>query len=360
MRGRLGARALLSAPYRWGASVRGRVSPGEARSLGLPTVAVGNLHFGGSAKTPMAAWLAEAALARGRRPAVLLRGYGGVSPAGPAVLRAEAGGGPPWSAPVRDLETGEERPASAWSGARGDEGPMLAARLPGVCVGVHPDREASARRVRAADPGVDLLILDDGFQHGAAARDLDLVMLPAVREPGALRLRPGALREGPEALQRAGAVVVVVDEVDRLDLAHAYRMLNLLDWRGPWALAERRPAALRRWPSGEEADPRALVGRRAVALSGLGDPGGFAATVTAGLGCDLVKHLAHRDHHPFAARDVAELEKWFDRWDADVAVTSEKDAMRLPASWEPPFPLWVVGIDLDVRRGADGLRASLP
>jgi tetraacyldisaccharide 4'-kinase len=167
-----------------------RSAVGDRRHLGRRTISVGSLALGGRAKTPLVALLASAAADAGLRPAVLSRGYRGKVGARdePAVVVGVEHGGRSWHAP-----------AAARASELGDEPAWLAAVLPGIPVAVHPSRERAAERV-LAEHEVDLFLLDGGFQT-AVGRDIDVVMLDALRDPPFARI--GAVREGVEALARA-------------------------------------------------------------------------------------------------------------------------------------------------------------
>ncbi len=125
-------------------------------------IAVGNLTVGGTGKTPTALWLAEALVARGRRVAIVARGYGKRQP---GVVVVSRGDGP--------LVTAADG---------GDEAVMLARRFAGPIV--TGERRADAARVAIERFGVDTIVLDDGVQHRALARDADLVLLPDAPGPG--------------------------------------------------------------------------------------------------------------------------------------------------------------------------------
>jgi tetraacyldisaccharide 4'-kinase len=162
--------------------------------LDVPVVSVGNLSAGGTGKTPCVRWLAEACLARGRRPGIVSRGY-----AAPA-------DGP------------------------NEETRMLARALPDVLAIESVDRAAGGRAL--VERGADLVLLDDGFQHRRLQRELDVVLIDATRPWGLPAPRPGAapvcallprglLREPPRALARADALVVT--RCDRRSGARATR-----------------------------------------------------------------------------------------------------------------------------------------
>ncbi len=145
-------------------------------ALPVPVISVGNLTAGGTGKTPFTVWLARALLAAGRRPGVLSRGYG----------------------------------ARAEGSLLSDEGAVRAALLgPGVPQVEAPDRVRGGASLLAAHHEIDVLLLDDGFQHVRLRRDLDVVLLDATDPFGGGHLLPlGMLREKPSALARAGAVVI--------------------------------------------------------------------------------------------------------------------------------------------------------
>ncbi|HSL81520.1 MAG TPA: tetraacyldisaccharide 4'-kinase, partial [Thermoanaerobaculia bacterium] len=157
-------RSLWQRLYGAAHRARRRYWAGRAARLPRPVVSVGNLHWGGAGKTPLAAAVAAHLRDRpdaGLRVAVLSRGHG----------RSEPGR-------VRTVSTGEGPllgPAAA-----GDEPVLLAGELPGVAVVVGADRHAAGRHALAhLDPPPDVFVLDDGFSHVRLARDVDLLAFPA-------------------------------------------------------------------------------------------------------------------------------------------------------------------------------------
>ena len=187
------ARLLAPLGHVYGAAMRARRSLYAhgllpRRRLAVPVVSIGNLSLGGTGKTPFASWLASGLRDRGLRVAILLRGYG----------RETAG--------VRVVSDGQTTTGDARS--VGDEAVMLARDLPGVGVVVGASRfRAGVTAVR--ELGSEVVILDDGFQHLALHRDLEIVLVDGLRSPAAERMLPaGRLRERPESLAVADVIAV--------------------------------------------------------------------------------------------------------------------------------------------------------
>ena len=162
--------------YRWG--IR------SVAILPAPVIVVGNLTVGGTGKTPLAIWLAEALRQRGFRVGIVSRGYGGRARTWPQAVH-------------RDSD-----PALV-----GDE-PVLLARATSCPVNVGPDRVKTARALLAREQ-VDVLLADDGLQHHALGRIMEIVVVDGERGLGnGMCLPAGPLREGRDRLARASAVVL--------------------------------------------------------------------------------------------------------------------------------------------------------
>ena len=166
----------------------------KTRRLNRPVISVGNLSVGGTGKTPMVILMAKALLAGGHRPCILTRGYGRRGGKGPIVLDPRAG-------LIFDPRQVGDEPAG------------LARALPNVPVIVSPDR-FRAGIIGEQDFRVDVHLLDDGFQHLALYRDLDVVLLDVARPSQDLALLPaGRMREPLSALQRAHWVILTRTEL---------------------------------------------------------------------------------------------------------------------------------------------------
>jgi tetraacyldisaccharide 4'-kinase len=289
--------ALLVPPsVVYGAAVRLRNALYDAGWLGATRVAarvlsVGNLTVGGTGKTPAALWLAEALVARGRRVAIVARGYRKRRP-GVVVVGVD---GTPLVSP-RD---------------GGDEAVMLARRFRGpVLTG---ERRAAAAAAACARFGVDRIVLDDGFQHRALARDADLVLVGD--DPAAARMLPaGSRREGLASLRRAHAVMVVGD-ANGSDV--------VLPAGVPCFRARIRPEGI--VGAGGEEPLTTLAGAPVVAVSGVARPERFLTTLE-GCGARVIRHLEFPDHHAYDAADLAGLAQ---AARLGLLVTTEKDLVKL-------------------------------
>ena len=287
----------------------------------VPVVSVGNLTLGGTGKTPMVEWICRWFRARHIRVAILSRGYGNLA-------------------------------------GMNDEGRVLEENLPDVPHLQSPDRVALAR-CAVEELESQALVLDDGFQHRRIARDLDVVLLDALDPYGLGRMFPrGLLREPISSLRRAGVVVLsradLVDEATRRAIRQrAERAAGPLQW----VLTRHAPLDL--IDSEGRSFPLAEAGRRQVgAFCGIGNPEGFRRTLE-GLGLMVAGFRAFPDHHPYSAPDVADLSRWLRGLDAELALTTQKDLVKLRTLTLGPMPLRALRIGLEVMEGADMLDRAL-
>ncbi len=322
------ALAAIAAPFGFVARRRlaaydaGRRAP---ERLPVRVVCVGNLTAGGTGKTPVVAWLARRALAAGRRPAVLSRGYGA------------------------------RPPGSSLS----DEGLVLRALL-GDAVPLHeePDRVRGGRALLASHPEIDLVLLDDGFQHRRLARDVDVVLLDATNPFGYGHGLPrGLLREPVEGLGRAHAVVVTrAERASPADLAALDARVAALAPKALVARARTVPRALVRAADGVETPPGALEGAAVFAWAGIGNPRAFEALL-ADLGARVVGRRFDRDHRAIGPGDVAAVARAARAAGASLVVVTRKDLVKLSALAPLPGEIVALDVELEVGPGADELAA---
>lgn len=325
----LGRKALLSplafASWAYGAAVGVRNALYDKDALkrrrvdGLRVISVGNLNVGGAGKTPAVIFLAQLALSRGLRVAVLSRGYG----------RAET----------------DDRVVTAESTARqvGDEPWLLFRRCPGCVVLVGTDR-ARLAETALHEHGAQLAILDDGMQHRRLERDAELVVVDEAAGFGNGQLLPrGPLREPRGSLSRASLIWLRLADGEHAELP---------SFQAPIVRVRHQVAGVRA-PSGALQPADVLARRPLVAFSGLARPGGFHQTLEA-LGAKLVATRAFGDHHAFSPGELQELRAAAQAQGAEL-VTTEKDLARLPEG----FPVWVVRIEVQIVSGSEHLEAAL-
>ena len=273
------------------------------QALAGHVISVGNLAVGGRGKTPLVARIAGLLQDSGQRVAILSRGYGGTSPGAPLL--------------VSDGEA-----VLATADVAGDEPVLLARALPGVIVAVATRRVEAGRLVEARF-GPCVHVLDDGFQHLALARDLDLVAIEG--EDLAGRPMPaGELRERPSALARAD--IVLLSARNGAPLPAGLDAARTLRWHRR-SLGFFSPAGLARsMPS------------RAFVVCAIAAPGRLISDLSA-LGCSVVGQALFRDHHRFTAGELVAAAAAARAAGAEAVVTTEKDAVRLGRA-EPPGLAW--------------------
>ncbi|MCC7000769.1 MAG: tetraacyldisaccharide 4'-kinase [Gemmatimonadaceae bacterium] len=281
-------------------------------ALGAPALSVGNLTVGGTGKTPMSAWFARELLARGRRPGILLRGYG-------------------------------------------DDEPLVHRRLvPDAVVVADVDRVRGARA--AAAQGATAFVLDDGFQHRRARRDLDVVLVAAEQAAAHRVLPAGPLREFPVALRRAQLLVITrksatADEAERAAVRWAAAAPDIAV-----AIAALVPGGVVRVNGGATEPLATLAGRDLLAISAIGNPAAFEAQLrAAGAG---VQSAAYGDHHAFTRADAEALARRLGP--SVMPVCTLKDAVKLEGVWPAQAPpLWYLSQTVAIEVGGGVLSGLL-
>jgi tetraacyldisaccharide 4'-kinase len=274
--------------------------------LPVPVIVVGNIFIGGTGKTPLTIWLAEALTAAGFTPGIISRGHGGKE----ALPRAVT--------------------VDASASAVGDE-PLLIARRTGCPVFVGRVRADAGKALLAAHPGVDVLITDDGLQHYALARDIELVLFDGRGVGNGWLLPAGPLREPPS---RRRDFTVVNAPVLAPELVKAVG-------GAPFQMQLTGTYAERLAVPHERVDLGALQGRRIVAAAGIGNPGRFFSMLkTRGV---AFAELPLPDHFDFVQNPFAGLE-------ADIILITEKDAVKCGQieNLKDDPRLWVVPVTAQI------------
>ncbi|MDP3069096.1 MAG: tetraacyldisaccharide 4'-kinase [Opitutaceae bacterium] len=318
--------------------------------LGCLVVVVGNLTVGGTGKTPVVEKFARALRDRGRRVAILSRGYKSKAP-------------PLWKKWWWELTHTEPPPPRIVSDGHevlldseqaGDEPYMLAKNLPGVIVLVDKNR-VKAGEYAIKEFGCDTLVLDDGFQYLPLKGSLNLLLVDKTNPFGNGHLLPrGILREPIKHLKRASYVFLTKSngqrdpELEALITAHN-PAADIIE-------CAHRPQYLRRFGVAEGA-PGAreelafLKGRRVFAFSGIATPESFEKFLR-DYGALLVGRERFLDHYRFDQEDLAELFAMAQRERAACLVTTEKDAVRIAANLPCPLPLYHLRLEIEILRGA--------
>ncbi len=313
--------------------------------LGCLVVVVGNLTVGGTGKTPVVEKWARTLRDRGRKVAILSRGYKSKAP-------------PFWrkwgywfthtdEPPPRVVSDGER--VLLDSEEAGDEPYMLARNLPGVIVLVDKNRvKAGAYAIKRY--GCDTLVLDDGFQYLPLKGRLNLLLVDKTNPFGNGHLLPrGVLREPIKHLKRASYIFLTKSDGRRdLELEELIRTHNP---RAEIIECAHRPQYLQRVGQAERQPLAYLRGRRVGAFSGIAVPESFEKFLR-DLGASLVEPQRFLDHYRFAEEDLRSV---FDRALAaglEFVVTTEKDAVRLPENFTFPLPLYYLRLEIELIRGA--------
>ena len=331
-----GALVMLSVLYGIGAAVSLWLRAIRPARTAVPVISVGNIVAGGAGKTPLTVYLARVLEARGRKVAVVSRGYGRRSKGTVVVSKGDG-------------------PLVKWHEA-GDEPYMMALLTKGVAIVVSERRRAGVL-VAVERLDADVILLDDAFQHVQLARDLDIVAVDAAAPVGNGHLLPGGpLREHPAGIGRAG--VIVATRCDRA--GGSERVAGALGPLAPSApIIETRMKPVEFWDvgTGDTIKAAGIRKRPILALSSIADPSDFERMLRK-LRIDVVGRLPLPDHHDYSADDVDVVVEAAREVGATMIVTTEKDAVRL-RPWRSRMPLVALGIELEVTGAGEQLTEAL-
>lgn len=271
--------------------------------LPVPVVVVGNINVGGAGKTPVVIWLAEQLKLAGYKPGVISRGYGSNLVGVAAVL--------PTSNPV---DVGDE--------------PVLIAMRTACPVFVGAKRVAAGLALLKVHSECDILISDDGLQHYALQRDVELVVVDAAKGFGNGALLPaGPLRE-PKGRLKAVDVVVSNGSSSNLPALASPAFVEM----------QLKPASFRNLGHRQSlATPADFAGKTITAIAGIGNPDRFFNQLSA-MGLNF-KRKAYNDHYQYTAQD-------FDNLETDIVIMTEKDAVKCTSFAQPNF--WVLPVSAEI------------
>jgi len=278
------------------------------RRLNAAVVSVGNLTVGGTGKTPMVIWLAERFLSQGKRVGILSRGYKGAD-------------------------------------GTSDEIELMRARLGNrVAFGVGADRFANGRRLEAG--GMDVFLLDDGFQHLQLARDVNILLMDASRPLTAEALLPaGRLREPWSEMRRADLLVFTRTETSQGSAVAVAKPREI-----PVFSAATTLLGWRRMGNGADArlvDSAEVGAGPFFAFCGIGNPAAFFADLKS-WGMTVAGSRAFADHHKYSVEDERGILNEARAVGAVALMTTEKDAQNFAGPAFAGMPVYVAVIDLKI------------
>ena len=276
----------------------------------LPVISIGNITVGGTGKTPFVIMLCRLLKSMQIKPGILIRGYKSKNP------------------------------------EHSDEVSLYRNLLPEVRV--YPGKNRIVSAMEAVKDGVDVLVLDDGFQHLKLMRNMDIVLLDARTPFGGGRVVPGGgLREPLTNLKRASILVLTrVDQVSAESLEMLQNSLKQLAPNVPILQSTHRPSRFYDM-TGRSHDLQELSGLPVVAISGIGQPEAFAQTLTE-LGADVRDVVEFTDHNVYTA---SQFSKALSKVDPELTpVITEKDAVKLNKVLSDGYKqdIYVLGVDLRV------------
>ena len=326
---------LLSALYRLVVGLRNTyydTFASSRRRVSCPVISIGNLTVGGTGKTPMAARIAGLLLQHHRRVAILTRGYKGGA---------------------IGLDADQDEKALGRQRAESDEALVLKRHCPQASIMVNPDRVASARR--AVQQGFNALVLDDGFQHRRLERSLDIVLVDATSPFGFDHLLPrGLLREPIKSLRRADLIILTrSDEID--DSTRRILMARLKRESAGKPII----TAMHRFAGFTDAKGRSVPvedagAMQAVVFAGIANFESFRRRVES-LGAGVLAAYEYPDHHYYSSEEITALGDVASEIEANVALTTEKDAVKLVGRWDDAGCRLLV-LNLEIEFDEQGVR----
>ena len=261
--------------------------------LPKPVISIGNLTLGGTGKTPLAGFIVSYLKHKGHEPAILIRGY-----------MAQRG--------------------------VSDEVELYKEMLPHIPVEQGRNRFEAGIRVLKNYPSVDTFVLDDGFQHWALDRDLDVVSVDATNPFGnGFCLPRGTLREPLSALKRADVIVLTKVDLAKENLLQVYTVLRRNNFHAIFVEAVYEPVKLINLKEvGQDQEVSSLKGVEVALFSAIGNSQAFEKTVLA-LGAYPKKTFSFLDHHAYTKKDLQHMMKEVRAQNITTFITTQKDAVKL-------------------------------
>ena len=312
--------------------------------LGIQVISIGNVTAGGTGKTPVTELFARTLAAKGRKVAILSRGY----------RRKEASWWQRMFTQVIDppLVVSDGKRVRLDSAVGGDEPYMLASNLPGVAVVVDRDR-VKAGRYAIKRLGCDTIILDDGFQYQRLKHSVEVVLVDATNPFGNGNMLPrGILREPVCHLKRADIIFLTKC---RGDLSETIAEIRKYNKKAEIVKCSHSPKVLKDVWSREEFPLSWLEGKTVCTLSGIASPKGFENSLRH-LGAKVVWCERYADHHRYDSSEILYALNRTADMGSDALVTTEKDAVRFPRFETVPVKCLYLRIAIDILDGVESFK----
>jgi len=320
--------------------------------LGCMVVVVGNLTVGGTGKTPIVEKFARALTERGRKVAILSRGYKSrTDSAFSKFVRWVTHGETPKPKVVSDGKT-----IFLDSEFAGDEPYMLARNLPGVVVLVDKNRVRSGHYA-ITEFGADVLLLDDGFQYLPLRGQVQLLLVDKTNPFGNLCLLPrGILREPLSHIKRASFIFLTKSDGEAdAELEALIRRHNpgveIIE-------CAHRPTGLIDFASLEDAPLSILKGKKIGCFCAIAAPDSFEGFLRK-LGAEIVYRERFLDHHRFTGEELDEVFENAKNSGASLVVTTEKDAVRISQDYHPSLLFYYTRLEIEILSGIEDFSAAV-
>ncbi len=287
---------------------------------------MGNITTGGTGKTPVVEFIARYLREKGKRAAIVSRGY---------------------AARIRQGESAEESLCN-------DEHLLFQENIPDIPSILHKDRVKGGleaiQRFQA-----ECLVLDDGFQHLRLQRDLDIVIIDALNPFGFGQVLPrGLLREPLSGLKRSGVFVLShVDQCSSDEVRSITDRLHEIAGHVPIVETIHKPVWIESAKGNTRLDIHCLEGKKVFAFCAIGNPLSFRKSIE-GLGAELSAFRAFPDHHVYTDCELKQLQAEAQRVKPDAIVITQKDKVKVKNSLDMwSFPLWTLKIEICIVKGLD-------
>jgi tetraacyldisaccharide 4'-kinase len=325
------------------------------RAIGCLVVSIGNLSCGGTGKTPVVEVFARTLSKKGRKVAVLSRGY----------RSKERSFKEKWIAKFSSKKN--EVPPKVVSDGKnllldseyaGDEPYMLASNLKDVLVLVDRDR-VKAGLYAIEEYGADTLILDDGFQYLSLKPHINIMLVDSTDPFGNHHVLPrGILREPIKNIRRADYIFLTKSNGGN-HLRHLKAFLRHHNHRAEIIECCHKPCYLEKvYEKDQREELNFLQGKRVAALSAIACPESFEVFLS-GLGGDVVYRKHFADHHRYTQQEIIDYINNAKNSEAEIIVTTEKDAVRMPRLDRRDIPVYFLRVEIDILSGQENFDQSI-